>query len=203
MITASRHDKYSLALLHFLAAAPAAPASAPAVTSESFSADDDKDEFSSEIRNGGTGEISGKFPDHLIFGFAIGSNENEDDVLGSVSVAAAVVSDDDVDDCFFVAVSISDALIKVVRFVLWGLYSYKKKRKCGIDRSRTSDELLYSCYCTRVYGKDEDELKPKNFSSKFLSAKRGSETFLRNTRERNFTRVDVLFCDDEEKRERE
>ena len=178
MITASRHDKYSLALLHFLAAAPAAPASAPAVTSESFSADD---EFSSEIRNGGTGEISGKFPDHLIFGFAIGSNENEDDVLGSVSVAAVVVSDDDVDDCFFVAVSISDALIKVVRFVLWGLLLVQKKRKCGIDRSRTSDELLYSCYCTRVYGKDEDELKPKNFSSKFLSAKRGSETFLRDT----------------------
>ncbi len=133
MITASRHDKYSLALLHFLAAAPAAPASAPAVTSESFSADD---EFSSEIRNGGTGEISGKFPDHLIFGFAIGSNENEDDVLGSVSVAAVVVSDDDVDDCFFVAVSISDVLIKVVRFVLflgWGCFcSYhgtKRKKK--------------------------------------------------------------------------
>ena len=184
MITASRHDKYSLALLHFLAAAPAAPASAPAVTSESFSADDDKDEFSSEIRNGGTGEISGKFPDHLIFGFAIGSNENEDDVLGSVSVAAAVVSDDDVDDCFFVAVSISDALIKVVRFVLWGLLLVQKKRKCGIDRSRTSDELSYSCYCTILVcmGKtNEDELKPKNFSSKFLSAKRGSETFLRDT----------------------
>ena len=202
MITASRHDKYSLALLHFLAAAPAAPASAPAVTSESFSADD---EFSSEIRNGGTGEISGKFPDHLIFGFAIGSNENEDDVLGSVSVAAVVVSDDDVDDCFFVAVSISDALIKVVRFVLWGLLLVQKKRKCGIDRSRTSDELSYSCYCTvhtRVYGKDEDELKPKNFSSKFLSAKRGSETFLRDTLRKN-TRVDVLFCDGEEKRERE
>ena len=136
MITASRHDKYSLALLHFLAAAPAAPASAPAVTSESFSADD---EFSSEIRNGGTGEISGKFPDHLIFGFAIGSNENEDDVLGSVSVAAVVVSDDDVDDCFFVAVSISDVLIKsVVRFVLflgWGcflLVQKEKKKFCGI-----------------------------------------------------------------------
>ena len=135
MITASRHDKYSLALLHFLAAAPAAPASAPAVTSESFSADD---EFSSEIRNGGTGEISGKFPDHLIFGFAIGSNENEDDVLGSVSVAAVVVSDDDVDDCFFVAVSISDVLIKVVRFVLflgWGCFLLVKKEKkkfCGI-----------------------------------------------------------------------
>ena len=137
MITASRHDKYSLALLHFLAAAPAAPASAPAVTSESFSADD---EFSSEIRNGGTGEISGKFPDHLIFGFAIGSNENEDDVLGSVSVAAAVVSDDDVDDCFFVAVSISDVLIKVVRFVLflgWGCFcSYKKKKKILWDQNR-------------------------------------------------------------------
>ena len=133
MITASRHDKYSLALLHFLAAAPAAPASAPAVTSESFSADD---EFSSEIRNGGTGEISGKFPDHLIFGFAIGSNENEDDVLGSVSVAAVVVSDDDVDDCFFVAVSISDVLIKVL-FVLfcWGGGAFartKKKIFCGI-----------------------------------------------------------------------
>ena len=133
MITASRHDKYSLALLHFLAAAPAAPASAPAVTSESFSADD---EFSSEIRNGGTGEISGKFPDHLIFGFAIGSNENEDDVLGSVSVAAVVVSDDDVDDCFFVAVSISDVLIKVFVFQFcWGGGAFartKKKNFCGI-----------------------------------------------------------------------
>lgn len=135
MITASRHDKYSLALLHFLAAAPAAPASAPAVTSESFSADD---EFSSEIRNGGTGEISGKFPDHLIFGFAIGSNENEDDVLGSVSVAAVVVSDDDVDDCFFVAVSISDVLIKVlfVLFCFWGGGAFartkRKKKFCGI-----------------------------------------------------------------------
>ena len=168
MITASRHDKYSLALLHFLAAAPAAPASAPAVTSESFSADDDKDEFSSEIRNGGTGEISGKFPDHLIFGFAIGSNENEDDVLGSVSVAAVVVSDDDVDDCFFVAVSISD-VIKVVCFV--GVLYKKRKVICGIDRCGRVVLLLYLL---------DDELKPKNFSS-FLSAKRGSETFLRDT----------------------
>ena len=146
MITASRHDKYSLALLHFLAAAPAAPASARAVTSESFSADD---EFSSEIRNGGTGEISGKFPDHLIFGFAIGSNENEDDVLGSVSVAAVVVSDDDVDDCFFVAVSISDVLIKVVfvLFCFWGGGAFartkRKKKFVGSKSLRTTKVKMW------------------------------------------------------------
>ena len=202
MITASRHDKYSLALLHFLAAAPAAPASAPAVTSESFSADDDKDEFSSEIRNGGTGEISGKFPDHLIFGFAIGSNENEDDVLGSVSVAAVVVSDDDVDDCFFVAVSISDALIKVVRFVLWGLLLVQKKENVGsIDLGRAMS------YCTRVIvlvcmGKTKMNSNLKISLQNFFPQKEEARPSFA-TRERNFTRVDVLFCDGEEKRERE
>jgi len=53
------------------------------------------------------------------------------------------------------------------------------------------------------FGKDaiDDELKPKNFSSFLSRKKRGSETFLRDVRKN--TRVDVLFCDGEEKRERE
>ena len=112
---------------------PAAPASTPAVTSESFSADGPLLD-----RNGGTGEISGKFPDHLIFGFAIGSTRTGD-VLGSVSVAAVVVSDDDVDDCFFVAVSISDVLIKWFVLFCFGvgvLLLVQKEKKILWDQNR-------------------------------------------------------------------
>jgi len=47
-------------------------------------------------RKGATGAIAGKSPDHLIFGFAIGSSEKEDEQ--DVSVGVNFVSDDDDDD---------------------------------------------------------------------------------------------------------
>ena len=57
-----------------------------------------------------TGDISGKSAaDHLIFGFTMGSNENEDDlddVFSAEESARGVVSDDD-DDVGFVFVPIS------------------------------------------------------------------------------------------------
>lgn len=45
---------------------------------------------------GATGAIAGKSPDHLIFGFAIGSSEKQDEQ--DVSVGVNFVSDDDDDD---------------------------------------------------------------------------------------------------------
>jgi hypothetical protein len=47
-------------------------------------------------RKGATGAIAGKSPDHLIFGFAIGSSEKQDEQ--DVSVGVNFVSDDDDDD---------------------------------------------------------------------------------------------------------
>ena len=54
-------------------------------------------------RKGATGAIAGKSPDHLIFGFAIGSSEKEDEQ----DVSVGVDDDDDDDDDGFVFVPMS------------------------------------------------------------------------------------------------